>query len=217
MKQIITLTATLFFISTVFAQNEKFETVFTAYAQSNSSFNNPKIKEFTDKYAKIRYAICTQKIVGEELENKLCALFDTYSIHIKNMSANDRANYYKTIELLNKGYQNCIIQNNKAIALADLTKRYEVLYNKTGNSKINFENKKFSKFANEMQDLVFKQCTTNMTQDEYNKKSKKIRAKYVNFFKDVSKKDMENLALLYEATFIKCDRYTIDEQYSLNR
>lgn len=85
------------------------------------------------------------------------------------------------------------------------------------NTNVTFKNKHFEKFANEMQDLLFKQCSTKMTQEEYNKQGQEIRAKYVKWFKDVSKKNIEYLTLLYDTTLIKCTEYNIEQKYSVNK
>jgi hypothetical protein len=217
MKHITVLVIALFFISNLNAQNEKFETTFIEYSQSNISFYNPKIKEFIENHAQIKYDICTQKLIGVELENKLTALFDKYGTHIDNMSANGQANYLEVLELLRRGYENCNRLNNKSVEKASLLKRKEELHKNTGGAKITFENKHFKKFANKMQNLVLEQCATNISNKEYEKKSKKIRAKYVKWFKDVSKKDMEILSILYQRTFLKCQENDIERRYSVNK
>lgn len=74
----------------------------------------------------------------------------------------------------------------KIYVKSEFKKQNKELYDRVKNTSISFENKHFEKFANEMQDLVFKQCSTKMSQDEYSKKSQKIRNKYVKWFKNVS-------------------------------
>ena len=90
MRQFLTITL-LLLSSSITAQNINLETTFVEYTKSNISFKNLKLKEFIENHAQIKYDICTQKLIGVELENKLTALFDKYGTHINNMSANDQA------------------------------------------------------------------------------------------------------------------------------
>jgi len=220
MKNILTIAVLLLTISAT-AQNNNTKTIFVEYSKYNSSFDNPKIKEYSEKYANLYNEFCTEKISSTEYNRKFKILNRLYNVYFYNITENDKVNLiaeHKLIHADGEAYLKEVSFNRaKTHIKSEFKKQNKALYNRVENAKISFKNKHFEKFANEMQELVFEQCATKMTQEEYNKKSLKIRTKYVKWFKDVSKEDTESLLLLYDTTLIKCTEYTIEQQYSVRK
>ena len=221
MKHITIFAITLFFISTISAQNNNLKTIFKEYSKHSISFDNPKIQEYSDKRADLYNDFCTERLSSAEYIRKFNILNRIYAVYFVNITDNDKTSLGKVQKLVHEDGEVYLkekaLKEAKIYAKSEFKKQNKALYDRVKKADISFKNKHFEKFANEMQDLVFKQCSTKMSQDEYDKQSLKIRAKYVKHFKDVSKEDTENLFLLYDATSIKCTEYTIEQQYSMNR
>ncbi len=218
MKNILTIIILLLTASTT-AQNEATKTIFVEYNKHSNAFDNPKIQEYSKKYALLYNDFCTEKITSDEYVRKFKILNRLYDVYFVNITDNDKTNLMMERKLIHadgEAYLKEVSYNRAKISInAEFKKQNKALYDRVKNAKISFKNKHFEKFANEMQDLVFEQCSTKMSQEEYSKKSLKIREKYMKWFKDVSKEDMDNLILLYEATSIKCTEYTIEQQYQI--
>ena len=219
MRQFLAITLLLLSLS-ITAQNN-IQTILTEYSNHNISFENPKIKEYSEKYAQIYHDMCIEILSADEIQSKLDELSKAYSSNFKTMSKNDNANLIKISNLLNTDCNKYTKKRNliKDIAWTkgQLREQNKGLYKEVEDAKISFDNVSFGEFAIEMEDLTFKKCSTDMSHKEYDLKAKQIRQKYDKTLKTASKKDMETLALLYKIVHIRCTNFNVEKQYSVNR
>lgn len=99
MRQFLAITLLLLSLS-ITAQNN-IQTILSEYSNHNISFENPKIKEYSEKYAQIYHDMCIEILSADEIQSKLDELSKAYSSNFKTMSKNDNANLIKISNLLN--------------------------------------------------------------------------------------------------------------------
>lgn len=202
------------------AQNNV-QTILKEYSNHNISFENPKIKEYSEKYAQIYHDMCIEVLSADEIQSKLNQLGIVYSNDFKTISKNDKANFVKICNVLNADCNNYTKKRNlirdKAWTKAQLREQNKDLYKEVEDAKISFENISFGEFAFAMEDLAFKKCSTDMNHKEYDIKTKQIKQKYAEALKSVSEKDIDALVLLYKIVNVRCTNFDIEKQYSLNK